>query len=214
MGNAADMPKPREFDDSDRWHIGKPDLDRHLAASTSCRPKPPTGGAATTSRPASPKIATSRRSRASRARRPSCIICSTYAVDADVSGDSNGDDSSAEAGEFLNEFAVGKNGDSVPRGHRPSAEGGIEDQVRFPLPLGRPGNHRPVAARHRALSEGLRRRSTSSTRSSWDSRPSRSTSPADRRGSAATATRASTSPERSPRSSRTCTRAASASASS
>ncbi len=26
MGNAADMPKPRVFDDSDRWHIGKPDL--------------------------------------------------------------------------------------------------------------------------------------------------------------------------------------------
>jgi mono/diheme cytochrome c family protein len=26
MGNAAEMPKPREFDDSDRWHIGKPDL--------------------------------------------------------------------------------------------------------------------------------------------------------------------------------------------
>ena len=26
MGNAADMPKPREFDDSDRWHIGKPDV--------------------------------------------------------------------------------------------------------------------------------------------------------------------------------------------
>jgi hypothetical protein len=25
-GNAADMPPPREFDDSDRWHIGKPDL--------------------------------------------------------------------------------------------------------------------------------------------------------------------------------------------
>src|SRR4029450_8887212 len=26
MGSAADMPKPREFDDSERWHIGKPDL--------------------------------------------------------------------------------------------------------------------------------------------------------------------------------------------
>jgi hypothetical protein len=26
MGNAADMPKPRAFDDSDRWHIGRPDL--------------------------------------------------------------------------------------------------------------------------------------------------------------------------------------------
>jgi hypothetical protein len=26
MGNAADAPKPRVFDDSDRWHIGKPDV--------------------------------------------------------------------------------------------------------------------------------------------------------------------------------------------
>ncbi|PYQ75951.1 MAG: peroxiredoxin, partial [Acidobacteria bacterium] len=26
MGRAADMPKPREFDDSAKWHIGKPDL--------------------------------------------------------------------------------------------------------------------------------------------------------------------------------------------
>src|SRR2546430_17500751 len=26
IGNVADLPKPREFDDSDRWHIGKPDL--------------------------------------------------------------------------------------------------------------------------------------------------------------------------------------------
>ena len=43
--------------------------------STSCRPKPPTGGAATTSRPASPRIATSRRSRASRARPPSSTTC-------------------------------------------------------------------------------------------------------------------------------------------
>ena len=25
-GNAADMPAPRVFDDTDRWHIGKPDL--------------------------------------------------------------------------------------------------------------------------------------------------------------------------------------------
>ena len=26
MGNPADMPKPRVFDDTDRWHIGKPDV--------------------------------------------------------------------------------------------------------------------------------------------------------------------------------------------
>src|SRR3954471_13275098 len=41
----------------------------------------------------------------------------TYAVDADMTGDSNGDDSNPEAsGEFLNEFAVGKNGDLFPEG--------------------------------------------------------------------------------------------------
>src|SRR2546425_262957 len=34
----------------------------------------------------------------------------------DDAADSNGDDSSAEAGEFLNEFAVGKNGDVFPEG--------------------------------------------------------------------------------------------------
>src|SRR5207245_4136648 len=39
----------------------------------------------------------------------------TYAVDADASGDTNGDDS-ADAGDFLNEFAVGKNGDLFPEG--------------------------------------------------------------------------------------------------
>jgi hypothetical protein len=26
LGNAADLPKPRVFDDGDRWHIGKPDV--------------------------------------------------------------------------------------------------------------------------------------------------------------------------------------------
>ena len=25
-GKSADMPPPRKFDDSDRWHIGKPDV--------------------------------------------------------------------------------------------------------------------------------------------------------------------------------------------
>src|SRR5262249_44480575 len=26
LGNEADMPPPRQFEDSDRWHIGKPDV--------------------------------------------------------------------------------------------------------------------------------------------------------------------------------------------
>ena len=48
--------------------------DRHLAKHV-VPAEAPTGGAATTSRPASPRIATSRRSRASRARPPSSTIC-------------------------------------------------------------------------------------------------------------------------------------------
>ena len=34
LGNPADMPKPRQFEDTDKWHIGTPDLivtsPRHL----------------------------------------------------------------------------------------------------------------------------------------------------------------------------------------
>ena len=76
MGNAADMPKPREFDDADRWHIGKPDRDRHLAEARRPGRSRRLVGQLLRRRPASPRIATSRRSRASRARPPSSITCS------------------------------------------------------------------------------------------------------------------------------------------
>jgi hypothetical protein len=79
MGNAADMPKPREFDDADRWHIGKPDV-IVTSPNSSCRPKRPTGGAATTSTPASPKTATSRRSKASPGKAAVVHQLLTYAV--------------------------------------------------------------------------------------------------------------------------------------
>jgi hypothetical protein len=92
MGNAADMPKPREFDDSDRWHIGKPDL-----------------------------IVTS----------PKHVVPAeasdwwgSYYVETGLTEDryikaiesKPGNDSNGDAGDFLNEFAVGKNGDLFPEG--------------------------------------------------------------------------------------------------
>ena len=49
----------------------------------------------------------------------------TYAVASDDEAESSGDDSNAEAGDFLNEFAVGKNGDLFPR-----APGGCSRRAR------------------------------------------------------------------------------------
>ena len=115
MGNVADMPKPRQFDDSDRWHIGKPDLivtsPKHVVPSEAAdwwgSYYVETG------------LTEDRYIKAIESKPGNTAVVHhllTYAVDADASGDSNGDDSSAEAGEFLNEFAVGKNGDVFPEG--------------------------------------------------------------------------------------------------
>ncbi|HYM25811.1 MAG TPA: cytochrome c [Vicinamibacterales bacterium] len=38
-GNAADMPAPRQFEDSDRWHIGKPDLIVEMPRSFEVKPE-------------------------------------------------------------------------------------------------------------------------------------------------------------------------------
>ena len=40
-GNPADMPPPRQFDEADRWHIGKPDLIVRSARTATCFPRDP-----------------------------------------------------------------------------------------------------------------------------------------------------------------------------
>lgn len=40
-GNLADMPPPRTFDDSDTWHIGKPDVVVHLSKDVSVQARQP-----------------------------------------------------------------------------------------------------------------------------------------------------------------------------
>jgi hypothetical protein len=44
-GNPAEMPPPRQFDDADRWHIGKPDLIVAMPGHSRSSRRPPTGGA-------------------------------------------------------------------------------------------------------------------------------------------------------------------------
>src|SRR6266571_3025816 len=115
MGNAADMPKPRAFDDSDRWHIGKPDVivtsPKHVvppeAADWWGSYYVPTG------------LTEDRYIKAIESKPGKTAVVHhllTYAVEADDAGDSNGDDSNSEGAAFLNEFAVGKNGDVFPEG--------------------------------------------------------------------------------------------------
>ena len=112
MGRAADMPKPRDFDDSDRWHIGKPDL---IVTS----PKHVVPAEASDwwgSYYVATGLTEDRYIKAIESKPGKTAVVHhllTYAVDADASGDTNGDDS-ADAGDFLNEFAVGKNGDLFP----------------------------------------------------------------------------------------------------
>ena len=116
MGNAADMPKPREFDDSDRWHIGKPDRDRHLAeARRAGRSRRLVGQLLRRHRPHRGSLHQGDREQAGQdRRRPS---------PADLRRRRRHDrrqqrrrQQRRTPGEFLNEFAVGKNGDLFPEG--------------------------------------------------------------------------------------------------
>jgi hypothetical protein len=116
MGNPADLPKPREFDDSDRWHIGQPDL-----IVTSPPHKVPAEAADWWgSYVVATGLTEDRYIKAIEAKPGKTAVVHhllTYAVEGDESAaDSTGDDSSTESGDFLNEFAVGKNGDIFPEG--------------------------------------------------------------------------------------------------
>ena len=114
LGNIADMPKPREFDDSDRWHIGKPDL----IVTSPPHKVPAEASDWWGSYYVETGLTEDRYIKAIESKPGKTAVVHhllTYAVDADASGDTNGDDS-ADAGDFLNEFAVGKNGDLFPEG--------------------------------------------------------------------------------------------------
>jgi hypothetical protein len=115
QGSVADMPKPREFDDADRWHIGKPDL----IVTSPTHVVPAEAADWWGSYYVDTGLTEDRYIKAIESKPGNTAVVHhllTYAVDADMTGDSNGDDSNGDAGDFLNEFAVGKNGDLFPEG--------------------------------------------------------------------------------------------------
>jgi hypothetical protein len=115
MGNSADMPKAREFDAADRWHIGTPDL----IVTSPPHTVPSEAADWWGSYFVATGLTEDRYIKAIESKPGKTDVVHhllTYAVSGDDDTESNGDDSTADAGEFLNEFAVGKNGDLFPEG--------------------------------------------------------------------------------------------------
>src|SRR5438477_10787762 len=103
MGNPADAPKPRQFDDSDRWHIGQPDL----IVTSPPHTVPPEAADWWGSYVVATGLTEDRYIKAIESKPGKTAVVHhllTYAVEGDDPGDSNGDDSSTEGGDFLNEF--------------------------------------------------------------------------------------------------------------
>ena len=108
-GNPADMPPPRVFDDSDRWHIGKPDLIVSLPAENTIEPQSSDWWADFVS---DSGLTEDRYIKAIEAK-PSAGASRVvhHAVMFLVDPDNNN-----PMGGVLNEYAVGKNGDVYPDG--------------------------------------------------------------------------------------------------
>jgi hypothetical protein len=108
-GNPADMPPPREFDDSDRWHIGKPDLIVSLPAENTVQAQASDWWADFV---AESGLKEDRYIKAVEAKpSPGASRVVHHAVMYLVDPDSNN-----PMGGVLNEYAVGKNGDVYPDG--------------------------------------------------------------------------------------------------
>jgi mono/diheme cytochrome c family protein len=108
-GNPADMPPPRQFDDTDRWHIGKPDLIVSLPVENTIDPASSDWWADFV---ADSGLAEDRYIKAIEAKpSPGASRVVHHAVTYLIDPESDN-----PMGGVLNEYAVGKNGDIYPDG--------------------------------------------------------------------------------------------------
>jgi mono/diheme cytochrome c family protein len=116
MGNPADMPPARQFADDSKWHIGTPDLivtsPKHVVKAFA-----PDwfGDEIVPSGLTEDRYIKAIETKPGKGSRPIVHHLLTYAVDPDDDKATLGDDSSG-SGQFLNEYASGKNGDVFPEG--------------------------------------------------------------------------------------------------
>jgi hypothetical protein len=108
-GNATDMPPPRVFDDSDRWHIGKPDLVVSLPAENTIEAQNSDWWADFVAESGLTEDRYIKAVEAKPSAGASRVVhhAVMYLVDPDNNNPMGG---------VLNEYAVGKNGDVYPDG--------------------------------------------------------------------------------------------------
>jgi mono/diheme cytochrome c family protein len=116
-GNAADMPPLRQFADATQWQIGKPDLVVKYPAYKVPAIGPDLFGSIYTDMS---ELTEDRYIKAIQTRpvgagsRKVVHHALTFAVDPGENSQSNGDDSVSDSGQFLVEYASGKNGEIYP----------------------------------------------------------------------------------------------------
>jgi len=110
MGNPADLPPPRKFDDSDRWHIGKPDV--VITLKKDVRVKSGQADQWLDLPTEDPGIRTDRYIQAVEVKPIKGVKVVHHAV-ASMKGP---DDDSVQGSQHLEEYAVGKFGDIFPDG--------------------------------------------------------------------------------------------------
>src|SRR5262249_52970017 len=109
----SDMPAPRKFEDQDKWHIGEPDLIVNLPEDRVVLSKAPDKWIDVI---VDPQLKEDRYIRAIETKPTKGYKVVHHAVTR-MHHDEDGDDgANAEAWTFLNEYAVGKNGDVFPEG--------------------------------------------------------------------------------------------------
>jgi hypothetical protein len=107
-GNPADMPPPRKFDDSDKWHIGKPDLIVSMPRSFEVKPEAADWWGNFV---ADSGLTEDRYIKAVEAKpSPAAIKVVHHAVESLINEDGS------DGGGTLVEYAVGKNGDIFTEG--------------------------------------------------------------------------------------------------
>jgi hypothetical protein len=114
-GNAADMPAPRKFEDNDRWHIGTPDVIVHLAKDVVVKSQSPDQWLDFV---VDSGLTEDRYIQAVETKPIKGFNVVHHAVTSMIEGGDGIDnvDGGTLKGPFLNEYAVGKNGDVFPEG--------------------------------------------------------------------------------------------------
>jgi len=124
-GDPADMPPPRQFEDADAWHIGKPDLIVSLPEEHTV----PAHGADAFLKPVADSGLTEDRYIKAVETRPGTHMGVHHVLTYMIEDPQRPEDATKDS--FLNEYAVGKNGDIFPEGSGRLMKAGTK--IRFDL---------------------------------------------------------------------------------